>query len=78
MRRMDLDPHVHPRESSECAKAALTLCQNPHALQDVTENLLEVTIGREVRARRKKNGMTIIDLARAAGLSLAMSNCSPL
>jgi transcriptional regulator with XRE-family HTH domain len=46
--------------------------QNPHALQGARDNLLEVAIGREVRAFRTKLGITVSDLARSAGLSLGM------
>jgi transcriptional regulator with XRE-family HTH domain len=44
--------------------------QDPHA--GSRDNLLEVAIGREVRAFRKKLGITVSDLARATGLSLGM------
>lgn len=46
--------------------------QDPHALQGARDNLLEVAIGREVRAFRNKLGITVSDLARATGLSLGM------
>ncbi len=46
--------------------------QNPHALGGARDNMLEVAIGREVRAFRTKLGITASDLARAAGLSLGM------
>jgi len=46
--------------------------QDPHALQGARDNLLEVAIGREVRAFRNKIGLTASDLARAADLSLGM------
>ncbi len=46
--------------------------QNPHDVRSVRENLLEVAIGREVRAFRNKLGITGGDLAAAAGLSLGM------
>lgn len=35
-------------------------------------NLLELSIGREVRSCRRKRGMTLMELARVAGLSLGM------
>jgi len=50
--------------------AAEALTQDPHALR--AGNRLEMAIGREVRACRRRHGMTIIELARAAGLSLGM------
>lgn len=46
--------------------------QDPHALQGARDNLLEVAIGREVRAFRTKIGLTASDLARSADLSLGM------
>ncbi len=46
--------------------------QDPHALQGAKDNRLEVAIGREVRAFRKLLDMTVIDLAKAAGLSTGM------
>jgi transcriptional regulator with XRE-family HTH domain len=48
------------------------LRQDPHAMQGSRDSMLEVAIGREVRAFRNKLGITASDLARAAGLSLGM------
>ncbi|MEQ1950199.1 XRE family transcriptional regulator [Mesorhizobium sp. CN2-181] len=48
------------------------LNQNPHAVRDPKENVLEVAIGREVRALRKKLGITVADLAATASISLGM------
>jgi transcriptional regulator with XRE-family HTH domain len=48
------------------------LSQNPHAVRDTPEKVLEVAIGREVRAFRKKLGITVADLAAGTGLSLGM------
>lgn len=48
------------------------LTQNPHAVRDTPEKVLEVAIGREVRAFRKNLGITVADLAAATGLSLGM------
>ncbi|MBT1155088.1 helix-turn-helix transcriptional regulator [Aminobacter anthyllidis] len=56
----------------DMADAALALNQDQHALRGANGNRLEMAIGREVRAYRRKHGMTIIELARAAGLSLGM------
>ena len=50
--------------------AALT--QDPHALSEPKENNLEIAIGHEVRALRKKLGITISDLASATGISMGM------
>jgi len=52
--------------------APVSLGQDPHALTGARDNILEVAIGREVRAFRKKLGITVSDLARATGLSLGM------
>jgi transcriptional regulator with XRE-family HTH domain len=46
--------------------------QDPHALSGARDNILEVAIGREVRAFRNKLGITVSDLAAATGLSLGM------
>ncbi|MEW6630518.1 MAG: XRE family transcriptional regulator [Pseudomonadota bacterium] len=48
------------------------LVQDPHAVRDTRENVLEVAIGHEVRALRKKLGITVADLATTTGLSLGM------
>ena len=46
--------------------------QNPHQTGGARDNLLEASIGREVRAYRNKLGMTVADLAAAAKLSPGM------
>jgi transcriptional regulator with XRE-family HTH domain len=51
-------------------KAALT--QDPHAVKSKRENVLEVAIGHEVRAFRKKLGITVADLAATTNISLGM------
>ncbi|RRH87372.1 helix-turn-helix domain-containing protein [Mesorhizobium tamadayense] len=48
------------------------LSQNPHAVKNTREKVLEVAIGHEVRAFRKKLGITVADLAAATDLSLGM------
>ncbi|ATU94931.1 helix-turn-helix domain-containing protein [Phyllobacterium zundukense] len=48
------------------------LSQDPHALREPKVNNLEIAIGHEVRAFRKKLGITGADLASATGLSLGM------
>jgi transcriptional regulator with XRE-family HTH domain len=48
------------------------LSQDPHAVRDSREKVLEVAIGREVRAFRKKLGITVADLAAATDISLGM------
>lgn len=48
------------------------LSQDPHAVHDTREKVLEVAIGREVRAFRKKLGITVADLAITTNISLGM------
>lgn len=48
------------------------LSQDPHAVREPKENNLELAIGHEVRAFRKKLGITVTDLAAATGISLGM------
>jgi transcriptional regulator with XRE-family HTH domain len=50
----------------------IALTQDPHAIRDTRENVLEIAIGREVRAFRKKLGITVADLAAATNISLGM------
>lgn len=52
--------------------SATTLEQDPHKVRDERENILEVAIGREVRAFRQMAGMTVADLSRRTGLSIGM------
>ncbi len=46
--------------------------QDPHATDAAGDNTLEVAIGLEVRDFRKKLNMTVVELAKAAGLSAGM------
>src|ERR1700709_508776 len=48
------------------------LSQDPHAVREPRENNLERAIGHEVRARRKRLGITSADLAATTGLSPGM------
>ncbi len=48
------------------------LSQNPHAVREPRVNNLEMAIGHEVRAYRKKLGITVTDLASATGVSVGM------
>lgn len=71
IRRSDEVQAVKPLERDfDAAPEALT--QNPDAIRDTRENVLEVAIGREVRAFRKKLGITVADLAAATNISLGM------
>ena len=46
--------------------------QDPHRVRDITERNLEAAIGREVRAFRRQQGLTVADLAQITGLSIGM------
>lgn len=48
------------------------LSQDPHKVRDISERNLEAAIGREVRAFRRQQGLTVADLAQATGLSIGM------
>jgi transcriptional regulator with XRE-family HTH domain len=66
-----MPPH-DAEDAEENASTPALDSQDPHALSGARDNVLEVAIGREVRAFRKKLGITVSDLARATGLSLGM------
>lgn len=53
-------------------KSTISLKQNPHRLRDNREKVLEVAIGRQVRAYRKKKELTVADLSEGTGLSIGM------
>ncbi|WP_146586680.1 helix-turn-helix domain-containing protein [Puniceibacterium confluentis] len=59
-------------KNTDAAKTAKALSQDPHRVRDEREKNLEVAIGREVRAFRKQQNMTVADLAKASGLSIGM------
>lgn len=48
------------------------LTQDPHSLRAGREKVLEVAIGREVRAYRKAQGTTVAELSELTGLSIGM------
>ena len=48
------------------------LSQDPHALREGREKTLEAAIGRQVRALRKRQGLTGQELAAQTGLSVGM------
>lgn len=48
------------------------LSQDPHRVLGEREKVLEVAIGREVRAFRKQQNMTVAELAKSTGLSIGM------
>lgn len=57
---------------SEKPTARPALSQDPHKKLEAREKNLEVAIGREVRALRKKHSVTVADLAKKTGLSIGM------
>lgn len=59
-------------KKSDAAMTAKALSQDPHRVTEEREKVLEVAIGREVRAFRKQQNMTVADLAKASGLSIGM------
>lgn len=63
-----------PDEPRTFLKTSTTLRtgQDPHALTGPGNKILEVAIGREVKASRTKLGLTVADLAVATGLSHGM------
>tara|TARA_R110002020_G_scaffold282883_3_gene498618 strand:- start:29910 stop:30539 length:630 start_codon:yes stop_codon:yes gene_type:complete len=48
------------------------LHQDPHNLRTAREKVLEVAIGREVRAFRRQREITVADLSATTGLSIGM------
>ena len=54
------------------ARAPAPAFQDPHALAGSRDNTLEVAIGAEVRAFRRKQNMTVAELAKRAALSTGM------
>lgn len=60
------------KPSAKTAGREPGLHQDPHALEGARDNSLEVAIGREVRAFRRQLDMTVVELAKAAGLSSGM------
>lgn len=51
---------------------ASKLEQDPHRIRDHREKVLEVAIGREVRAFRRKQEITVAELSEVTGLSIGM------
>ena len=52
--------------------AATILQQDPHRVRESREKVLEVAIGREVRAFRRKQEITVAELSATTGLSIGM------
>lgn len=65
------DQGVNVAKPAAGANAKLT--QDPHRVrQDEREKVLEVAIGREVRAHRRQKHITVAELAQMTGLSIGM------
>lgn len=58
--------------AEKVADMVVRLTQDPHSLRNVREKVLEVAIGREVRAFRKAQGTTVSELSEVTGLSIGM------
>lgn len=61
----------HPKPTARPPRPAAPL-QNPHELVSGRDNRLEVSIGSQVRDLRRKLGITVVELAKLAGLSQGM------
>jgi len=53
-------------------KPSKSLAQDPHRIRNERERVLEVAIGKEVKALRQNQKITVKDLAEQTGLSLGM------
>ncbi|SMD08134.1 MULTISPECIES: helix-turn-helix domain-containing protein [Primorskyibacter] len=60
------------KAKSEADRSSKVLSQNPHKVGGEREKVLEVAIGKEVRAFRRQQNMTVFELAEATGLSIGM------
>ncbi|MEQ8481796.1 MAG: XRE family transcriptional regulator [Hoeflea sp.] len=59
-------------KTNPAGDANQTLSQDPHAVREPRDKNLESAIGHEVRAYRKKLGITVTDLSVATGVSIGM------
>ena len=59
-------------EKMDATMAATILQQDPHRIREQREKVLEVAIGREVRAFRRKQEITVAELSSMTGLSIGM------
>ncbi len=59
-----------PKAGKQSAKPFLS--QDPHTPSTRRENVLEVAIGREVRAYRRQHGITVAELAKSTAISIGM------
>jgi transcriptional regulator with XRE-family HTH domain len=56
----------------EVIMSVTSLQQDPHRTRETREKVLEVAIGREVRAFRRKQEITVAELSATTGLSIGM------
>ncbi len=61
-----------PESADNVARLKPAFEQDPHRIRELSERNLEAAIGREVRAFRRQQGMTVADLAQVTGLSIGM------
>lgn len=66
------DPAENTGTRSILPRSKPGLTQDPHRVREMAERNLETAIGREVRAFRRAQGLTVADLAAATGLSIGM------
>lgn len=59
-------------EAPSLPRGRPALSQDPHRVRDFSDRTLEAAIGREVRFLRRKQGLTVADLAALTGLSSGM------
>lgn len=59
-------------EKNNLKVPAPMLQQDPHRIRETREKVLEVAIGREVRAYRRKQNITVAELSVSTGLSIGM------
>ena len=60
------------KEKLDARMTAARLKQDPHRVDENREKVLEVAIGREVRAYRRKQEITVAELSATTGLSIGM------
>ncbi|WP_286134882.1 helix-turn-helix domain-containing protein [Neptunicoccus cionae] len=59
-------------KTKKSSMAVAPFSQDPHSLRESREKVLEVAIGREVRAHRRKQNITVAALSETTGLSVGM------
>ncbi|MEM1429962.1 MAG: XRE family transcriptional regulator [Pseudomonadota bacterium] len=60
------------RGTVAASEAAIPLAQDPHSLRGTREKVLEIAIGREVKAHRLRQKITVAELSAKTGLSIGM------